>query len=319
MAGTQKTVNITIASADLETLKDNAYLLCFAKKVVNAFDVVWQSYRDYLYSNTFQWTPVYQLFGSELFESQATVRVSTNSVNIGLGQQATLDKAGVLGAASPGGPTTAITMVNDYGPIHPGLIQLSTGIMGQQEATPIYVAQEQIIMGNDVLTPIEEVMVWFEQNIQTSTMFSDAKSNSVTIDMTDSDSQTRLYSGGTWSAPSASDLAVGVTPSTSDLALAGIPILTIILYATGAIIARDLASRIASKLTGVYNDITVEVTTGASNKVTVTYYQKQGLTSSEQSFLATLMTSTSTDTLMDFTVDSLAQSGVGFTRLEATT
>ncbi len=205
MAGTHKNVNITIASADLETLKDNDYLLCFAKKVNNTFDVVWQSYRNYLYSNTFQWTPVYQLFGSNQFMGNVTVNVSTNSVNIGLGQQATLDAAGVLGAASTGGPTTGITMVNDYGAIHPGLNQLSTGIEGQQETTPIYVAQDQIAVGSDVLTPIDEVMVWFEQNIQTSTMFSDAKSNSTTIDLTSSNSQTRLYSNGKWSTPSGSD------------------------------------------------------------------------------------------------------------------
>ena len=205
MAGTQKTANINISAQDIETLKGNDYRLCFAKKVNDTFDVVWQSYQDYLQYNSFLWTPVYQLFGSNEFQSNVTVRVQTNTVNIGLGEQSTLDSAGILGPASTGGPTTGITMVNDYGPIHPGLNQLSTGITGQQETTPIYVAQEQIGLGSDVLTPIEEVMVWFEQNILTSTMFSDARSNSVTIDMTDSNSQTRLYSNGKWSAPSASD------------------------------------------------------------------------------------------------------------------
>ncbi len=95
-------------------------------------------------------------------------------------------------------------MVNDYGSIHPGLNQLSTGIAGQQETTPIYVAPEQVDMGRDVLTPIEEVMVWFEQNIETGTMFGDARSKSVTIDMSHTDSQIRQYSNGKWSTPSAS-------------------------------------------------------------------------------------------------------------------
>ena len=205
MTGTQKDVNISIASQDLEVLKDNAYRLCFAKKVNETFNVVWQSYQDYLAYNSFLWTPAYQLFGSNEFRSNVTVKVTTNVVNIELGQQATLDRARVLGPASTGGSTTGITMVNDYGQIHPGLNQLSTGIGGIQTSTPIYVAPDQIALGSDVLTPIEEVMVWFEQNIQTSTMFSDARSNSVTIDMTDSISQTRLYSNGRWSAPSASD------------------------------------------------------------------------------------------------------------------
>ncbi len=96
-------------------------------------------------------------------------------------------------------------------------------------------------------------------------------------------------------------------------------ILQIILYATGAIIAQDLASKIASKLTGVYKDITVEVTTGENNKVTVTYHERQDLTPPEQRFLATLMTSPITDILMEFTVESLAQSGVGYTSMEAYT
>ena len=161
MTGTQKTVNINIASQDLETLKDNQYRLCFAKMVNHTFDVVWQSYTEYLDQNRFQWTPVYQLFGSNEFDSDVTVNVQTNLVNIELNQQATLDAAGVLGAASTGGSTTGITMVNNYGDIHPGLNQLSTGLSGVQETTPIYVAPEVMVPGSDLLTPIDEVMVWF--------------------------------------------------------------------------------------------------------------------------------------------------------------
>ncbi len=201
MAGTEKTVNIEIASQDLETLKGNQYRLCFAKKVNNTFDVVWQSYTEYLAKNRFQWTPVYQLFGSNRFESNLTVNVRTNLVDIELNQQAILDAAGVLGAASTGGLTTGITMVNNYGNIHPGLNQLSTGLSGVREATPIYVAPLVMVPGSDLLTPIDEVMVWFEQKIETSTMFSDAKSNSTTIDLTKVNMGTRLYSDGKWSTP----------------------------------------------------------------------------------------------------------------------
>ena len=84
-------------------------------------------------------------------------------------------------------------------------------------------------------------------------------------------------------------------------------------------LAQDLASKIASKLTGVYKDITVDVTSGENNKFTVTYRERQGLTPTEQSLLATLMTGTITDTLMEFTVESLALSGVAYTRMEAST
>jgi len=308
MTGTQKTVNIAIASDQLTFLKDNQYRLCFAKKVNKTFDVVWQSYNDYLDNNSFLWTPVYQLFGSNQFEGDVIVKVQTNTVNIDLGQQATLTAEGVLGSASTGGKSTEITMLNDYGPIHPGLNQLSTGIGGQQESTPIYVATDQIALGSDGLTPIEEIMVWFEQNIETSTMFSDAKSRSVTIDMTESNTETRQYANGKWTTPSASDLAVGVAPT----------ILQIIVWVTGAIIAHDLATKIASKLTGVYKDITVDVTSGEDKKFTVTYKERKGLSQAEQTFLATLLTGTINDTLMEFTVESLAQSGVEYSKLDAT-
>ena len=308
MAGAEKRVNIRIASDDFEIMKDNEYSLCFAKKVGDTFNVVWQSYTDYLRNDVFQWTPVFQLFGTNTFEADVTVITATDPVNIGLGEQATLDHNGRLGDASSGGPTTGITMINDYGPIHPGLIQMSKGIAGKSEATPIYVAEHQIVKGSVLLTPKESVMVWFEQNIETSTMFSNARSNPVVMDLTNVNAQTRHYENGKWT-----------TPSFAAAGLAVLPILQIIIYVTGAIIAHDLASKIASKLTGVYKDITVDVTTGAENKVTVTYHERQGLTPHEQSFLATLMTSPVTDILMEFTVESLAQSGVGYTSIEAHT
>ncbi len=75
MAGTQKSVNIHIDSSDFETLKDNDYSLCFAKKVGDTFNVVWQSTFRYLRFNVFQWIPTYQLFGTNKFESDVTVIV----------------------------------------------------------------------------------------------------------------------------------------------------------------------------------------------------------------------------------------------------
>ena len=306
MAGAEKMVDIRIAPSDFETMKDNQYSLCFAKKVGNTFNVVWQSTFKYLRNNSFLWVPTYQLFGTNKFEIDVTVVVKTDQVNIGLGEQSTLSQNGSLGPASTGGPSTAITMINDYDePIHPGLNQLCIGIDGIQQTTPIYVAPKKAVKGVVELTPKEEVMVWFEQNIVTSTMFSDARSRSVNINMTDTNVQTREYSGGEWR-----------TPSAADLALAAIPILQIIMYVTGAVIAYDLASKIASKLTGVYKDITVDVTTGDNLKVSVSYSEKKDLTPVERRFLTTLMTGATNDTLVEFTLESLALSGLEFTHME---
>jgi len=198
---TTKTVQIEIATDDLESLKSNGYNLCFAKKVNNDFNVVWQAYNNYLHFNVFQWEPSYQLFGTVAFKNGGHVVKNTNPVDISLGQQCTLDHAGVLGSPSTGGAPAAITLVNNYGPIHPGLAQLSIGINENQAVTPIYVTPQEEVAGSVELIPADQVMVWFEQSIDTNTMFSSARSNPVTMDLASTDSAIRLYSKEIWSVP----------------------------------------------------------------------------------------------------------------------
>lgn len=204
VAATQKKVTIKIDHEDLRLLKNSAYRLCFAKKVgEHDYNVVWQSYTDYLPSNTFSWTPEYELFGSNEFESNVRVDVSTNIVRIGLGETSLLDDVGVLGEPATGGPSTSITLRNEFGPIHPGINQLSKSSIGGGGAvsTPIYVAENQVVTGDTELTPVEKVLVWFEQNIETSTMFSKSRSKAIEVDLRDTDSATRLYSKGAWTTP----------------------------------------------------------------------------------------------------------------------
>ena len=199
LAATMKSVKIEISQDELDNLKGNDYMLCFAKKVGdNAYNVVWQAYDKYLSNNTFSWTPQYQLFGTNTFQSNIQVVAQTNTVTIGLGETSTLNSAGNLSNPVSGGPSTSITMINDYGNIHPGVNQLSTGIDGSVTSTPIYVAQQASITGTTSLTPVEKVLVWFQQNIETSTMISEVIGTPVEIDLTLADSATRLYSNGQW-------------------------------------------------------------------------------------------------------------------------
>jgi hypothetical protein len=194
-----KTVNIEIAKEDLQTLKDGKYKLCFAKKVgTAAYNVVWQSYDKYLVSNSFSWEPVYQLFGSNQFKSGVQVKVATNLVTIGLGEQSVLNEAGILGPPKTGGPATGFTLVNNYGTIHPGVNQLSIGIHGEMVSTPIYVATNPVVSGDTALTPVEKVLVWFQQDVATSTMFSQSVSKSIEIDLTNTNQATRLYADQKW-------------------------------------------------------------------------------------------------------------------------
>lgn len=204
---TLKTVNIFIDEDALRTLKRSKYKLCFAKKVNDTFNVIWRSYDDYLYQTVFGWTPEYQLFGTNRFQASVTVKATTKPVDIGLGQQSILDAYGTLGHPSTNSSDpTAITLVNNYGDIHPGLNACSSGITGEELTTPIYVAENSIVSGSDTLTPIDEVMVWFEQDVETSCMFSTARSNSEIIDLTHENEATRFYKGESWSTPSAREV-----------------------------------------------------------------------------------------------------------------
>ncbi len=201
---TKKTVIIKIAEEDLMTLKTGEYKLCFAKKVENNdYNVVWQSYEEYLSNNQFSWTPQYQIFGSNTFQEGEQVFESINPKNIRMGGQITLDEFGLFGEPSTGGPDDSITMHNEYGSIHPGLNQLSTGIHGTQESTPIYVAVNSAVKGDIILTPVDKVLVWFEQNVETSTMtmFNSSHSKLIDIDLTNSSSATRKYENQEWIIP----------------------------------------------------------------------------------------------------------------------
>jgi hypothetical protein len=300
-----KSVVIQIAGSDLENLKNNKYMLCFAKKVNDTYDVVWQSYTEYLANNTFSWTPLYQLFGTNTFADEVQVTVQTNIMTIALGEQSTLDTAGNLGEAVTGGPTESITMINNYGLIHPGLNSVSTGPDGVQRTTAIYVAPLAIETGSDILTPVEKVQVWFQQDLATSTMISHDVSNAIEIDLTTVDSATRLYQNGSWSTPSD---AVG-TPET---------FLTIAITGAAAITAALLATKIGAYLTGVYSQFSVKVD-GAAGSFNISYSENHALKPTERRHLQLLMSASSTkDTLVEFTMKGLAACNSGFAKVTAT-
>lgn len=192
----EKKITVNVDDSSINTLKDNGYKMCFAKKIGNFnYNVVWQSYTDFLGINTFSWVPQYSVFGSNRFEDKVTVEVSCKPVNIGLGETTTLSKNGILSPAVTGGSETTITIENKYGSIHPGVNQLSIGLQGEQVATSIYVAEKAAIEGTIELTPIEKVLVWFEQDIETGTMFSTVRSKAVEVDLTFNKSCSLLYDG----------------------------------------------------------------------------------------------------------------------------
>ncbi len=189
-----KTVIINISGNQLELLKTNKYRLCFAKKVGdNDFDVVWQSYTDFMEYNEISWIPLYQIFATNTFHASVKVKASCKPVQIGLGQQITLDKNGKLGKVTTGGSATSINLLNECGSIHPGINQVSFDEEQNMIYSPIYVSQLAAAKGEIKLTPKEEVLVWFEQNIETGTMFSDARSNAQELDLSNQNDITITY------------------------------------------------------------------------------------------------------------------------------
>jgi hypothetical protein len=194
-----KAVTIQIDRADLTTLRDLNYCMCFAKKVSNDFNVVWQSYDNYLMTNTFSWVTRYQLFVTDSSAAGVRVIARTNLVDVGLGQMLTFSAEGELvGPAVTDGDPEGITLTNNDGSIYPGLNSLAIGLDGQQHTTPIYVTRDLIGKGTNTLYPTEIVRVWFAQNTVTGMIIGNAPSNFVDIDMTETDTAAYLYKGQAW-------------------------------------------------------------------------------------------------------------------------
>ncbi|AEA43988.1 hypothetical protein [Fluviicola taffensis] len=193
-----KEVTIQIAELDFKALKQGGYKLCFAKNVNEEFDVVWQCYSDYLSTNVFSWTPQFQLFGTNAFIPQQVIKTITNVENCSLGNTCVLNEAGFLEKQKSGGNVGALTMENQYGFIHGGLKQLSTGISGQMLSSPVYVSKLNQLKGEILLTPKDILCVWFQQSIQVGMMISKKPSNSISLDLTSEQSLTCLYENQEW-------------------------------------------------------------------------------------------------------------------------
>lgn len=194
-----KKVNVSVAVGDLKYLMDNGYKMCFAKKVGDAdYNVIWQSYDRFSEFNEFSWVPQYQIFRSNTFEAGVTVKTSSMPQDIGLGEVTTIDTYGVLSKPVTGGSETALNVINMYGATHIGINQISKGIDGKPGSNPIYVSQNESISGTASFEPVEKVMIWFECNAETSTMFSTMKSGFKEVDLTKNNEISIRYENGAW-------------------------------------------------------------------------------------------------------------------------
>lgn len=197
---TLKKVTVQIDPEDLTALKENGFRLCFAKKVGdNDYNVVWQSYKDFNMNNEFSWQPMYQMFITNTFKSGVTVKVRSNTVSIGLGECTTVNDVGLLSKPISGGDKSALNLENDYQKTHVGVSQQAIDLNGNLVSNPIYVSEEEFMKGSAEFKPVEKVMIWFEKNVETSTMFADMRSNSYEVDLTLEDEIVVQYKDEEWS------------------------------------------------------------------------------------------------------------------------
>lgn len=198
-----KTIKVEIAMQDLEVLKQSGYNLCFAKSVNNEFNVVWKAYSKYSTMNQFSYESQYELFGTNAFVDGMEITPSTNTQSCDLGNSCTLNQSGILEPQVPGGAANNLTFVNDYGSIHPGINQLCTGIDGSKTISPIYVSKKSIVQGQTFLAPLDIVLVWFQQDIESNTMDSslnefETNSRFITLYLTQTNEVKCLYEDGEW-------------------------------------------------------------------------------------------------------------------------
>jgi hypothetical protein len=138
------------------------------------------------------------VFGARDFQPFTFANSGTNLANIALGQEVFLNDAGIIERPTTGDSSTGIRFINNFGSSHPALSQQLTDPTGTQAILPIYVSPTS---SSDLLTPIPEVLVWFEQNLETGTMFSGPRQLSVTVDFTNVSTATRLFSNEEWTTP----------------------------------------------------------------------------------------------------------------------
>lgn len=194
----EKQVIVKILQKDFKALKTGRYMLCFAKKMCDdTYNVVWKAFGNYLINNVFSWRPQYRLFGSNQFHDGKTVNVSTNAVAVEPGQTATLSSIGILQKPVSGGSPTGFTMRNKYGKIHVGVSQACTRLDGTPVCSPMYVSALEAPKGDIVLTPVDKVLVWFQQDVVSGTMFSTvpvndrfrgARTDALELDLTETNS-----------------------------------------------------------------------------------------------------------------------------------
>lgn len=201
-----KTVSINIDFEDLTYLMDETLNLNIAIKVNGEFNVIWRSVSapNLTQIMEFQWSPVFQVFGAEETGEMEIpeVDIDTNVVNIALGQDVVFGVNEILATPVVGNNPNAIGFTNNSGElINPALAQQLTLAGSSQAITSIYYADNLLLGGqSEIITPTQEVLLWFESNTSTGEIFrTQPIALSTIVDLTNVSSLTLNFSNMQWS------------------------------------------------------------------------------------------------------------------------
>ncbi|KAJ7917757.1 hypothetical protein B0H13DRAFT_2322109 [Mycena leptocephala] len=206
------TLHVNVAADQVKLLKGAGYQLCISKKVNGDYCVVWQGV-TFNAGNTFQWVEQYQVFAADTFDSGALVQATSEAVGISFGQTAILDSTGTMLPAT--GPVTggSFTVENDYQPVNIGVNQKINATF-----LPIYVDKTVTVLGEETLTPITSILVFFSKEYKTGSMYAKATSSACEVVYSGTTTNTISYAdsgsggNGIWVSGSATSGFAAVAP-----------------------------------------------------------------------------------------------------------
>ncbi|KAG7096283.1 hypothetical protein E1B28_003730 [Marasmius oreades] len=181
MSGNKYTLTVNIATSSLNALKAANYKLCIAKDVNGKPNVVFKGGNKVLNHNEFVFEDLFRVSGTNKFEDGALVKASTDQVPILGGQEVILSPAGTFGPVSgPVDPTKPFTVHNRYTEFINFGVEARVG----NEYNYIYVSPYPQGSGDVILQPKKKFLIWFDQTLDTETMFSRSVTNAIELDFT---------------------------------------------------------------------------------------------------------------------------------------
>ncbi|KZV84471.1 hypothetical protein EXIGLDRAFT_776506 [Exidia glandulosa HHB12029] len=183
-------LEVLITGDWVERMKRMKYALCVAKKVNSCYSVVWTSTRDYNYENEYSWTDDYQVGAVQGFEAgQDLIKLpATKKQHISFGQTVVREPNGVLKAATGAPNGESFIVANMGGETHIVVDQM----IGANFQTT-WVDPDGTINGKVKVTPQLKVLVFFEKDITTGTMFVEVNYPAIEIDFTGTARQTVAF------------------------------------------------------------------------------------------------------------------------------